>query len=186
MHRIDTSTAVDNKFVNGNAASGIKGTQVDESWLNSVQEELCGVVEEAGLSLNKSNNGQLASLLSKQVIYEVKTSSGTLSTTPTKVSDTTMIVAPGKILDLTISGDAEYITEESVSRILLYYQLKTTASADPLVSATSRIGVQYGRQSVRLVYKNTSANPISLGVYLHTSAETEAYLAQFQIAGVII
>lgn len=66
MHRIDTSSAqVDkfgtgkNGFTGGNPQTGKLPTALDADYFDSVQEEIAGVIEAAGIVLNKSNNSQL-------------------------------------------------------------------------------------------------------------------------------
>lgn len=46
-------------FTNGDPGGGVPATTVQAEWLNRVQEEIAGVVEGAGLTLNGANNGQL-------------------------------------------------------------------------------------------------------------------------------
>lgn len=66
MHRIDTSTAqVDkfgsgkNGFTGGNPQTGVLPTALDADYFDTLQEELAGVIEAAGLTLKKGNNSQL-------------------------------------------------------------------------------------------------------------------------------
>lgn len=59
MKRIDAPNHVGNQFQDGNQASGISGTVVDASWLNSIQEELANAVEGAGITLDAGDAGQL-------------------------------------------------------------------------------------------------------------------------------
>lgn len=60
MHRIDGPYAtVDNKFSEGNPATGVEATWMTDDWANSVQEELAAVIEAAGIVLDKANNTQL-------------------------------------------------------------------------------------------------------------------------------
>lgn len=65
MFRIDSDGATnDNKFTEGNPVQSIPATVVSADWLNdTVQEELCRVVEYAGLTLNKQDNTQLLAAL---------------------------------------------------------------------------------------------------------------------------
>lgn len=65
MHRIDSSTATpDGRFTEGNPTIPIPATTVKAEWLNSVQEELVAVCEEAGIELDKNSDTQvLASIL---------------------------------------------------------------------------------------------------------------------------
>ncbi|MEV3830225.1 hypothetical protein RI534_13390 [Aeromonas allosaccharophila] len=72
MHRIDTSTAQKDKFgagkngfTAGNPQTGVPPTEVSADILDALQEEICAVVEVAGLSLDKENNSQLLSAIKK-------------------------------------------------------------------------------------------------------------------------
>lgn len=60
MQRVDT---IDGLFSNGNQATGLKGTVLNATWLNSFQEELAGVVEGGGYTLSADDQAQLARLL---------------------------------------------------------------------------------------------------------------------------
>lgn len=59
MHRIDADGHVANMFTDRNPATGQPGTYTDDDWLNAVQEEFCGGIEGAGLTLSKGQNSQL-------------------------------------------------------------------------------------------------------------------------------
>lgn len=66
MHRIDGADvdedlhgAGKDGFTSGNTVTGEPATEVTDDWLNAVQEEVIGVIEGAGLTLDKNNNGQL-------------------------------------------------------------------------------------------------------------------------------
>ena len=63
MHYIDSADNNEGQFQNGNANEGVKGTVVDSSWLNSVQDEIGNVVVGAGESLSKDDNDQLKSAI---------------------------------------------------------------------------------------------------------------------------
>lgn len=65
MFRIDSEGATaGNLFTEGNPSLGVPATVVSAEWLNdTVQEELVGVVEAAGLTLNKGDNTQLLQAL---------------------------------------------------------------------------------------------------------------------------
>lgn len=75
MHRTDADAAtVDNKFTDGNPATGAQATVLGAKWLNSVQEELCNVVESAGITLSDASDNQLLMALRRLVgttIYAV-------------------------------------------------------------------------------------------------------------------
>uniref|UniRef100_UPI0035E3FAD5 glycine-rich domain-containing protein n=2 Tax=Atlantibacter hermannii TaxID=565 RepID=UPI0035E3FAD5 len=66
MHRIDTSTALKDKFgvgkngfTRGNPQTGTPATDLDDDFFDMLQEELVGVVEAAGLALDKGRHNQL-------------------------------------------------------------------------------------------------------------------------------
>lgn len=94
MHRIDTSTAqVDkfgsgkNGFTGGNPQTGVLPTALDADYFDSLQEEIAGVIEAAGLTLSKANNSQLTAAIKALVgpgrllNIQVITNSGTYSPT---------------------------------------------------------------------------------------------------------
>ena len=64
MHRIDGDGAVDGRFVTGDPQTGQKATQVTAAWLNSVQEEILGVITAAGIVPAKDNDSQLLAAIS--------------------------------------------------------------------------------------------------------------------------
>lgn len=60
MHRIDGPGAtVDNLFTEGDPLTATPATVVTAAWLNALQEEMAGVVEGAGETLDKEDNAQL-------------------------------------------------------------------------------------------------------------------------------
>ncbi|EFC9757393.1 carbohydrate kinase [Escherichia coli] len=70
MHRIDTKTAQKDKFgagkngfTRGNPQTGTPATDLDDDYFDMLQEELCGVVEASGASLEKGRNDQLLTAL---------------------------------------------------------------------------------------------------------------------------
>lgn len=70
MHRIDTATAQQDKFgagkngfTGGNPQTGKLPTALDEDFFDALQEELCAIIESAGLILSKGINGQVLAAL---------------------------------------------------------------------------------------------------------------------------
>lgn len=63
MHYIDAADNLAGQFQGGNANIGLKGTVVDASWLNAVQDEICNVITKSGYVLDKSSNTQLESAI---------------------------------------------------------------------------------------------------------------------------
>ncbi|MBX6386334.1 MAG: hypothetical protein IRZ07_25735 [Microbispora sp.] len=84
MHRIDSSGAVAvlpaaaavgstvGYWSNGNPVSGQPATQLDQDWFNSVQEELVGIVLDAGLTPDKTNRAQVMQALRRLYAGNVK------------------------------------------------------------------------------------------------------------------
>ena len=92
MHRIDTKTAQKDKFgagkngfTRGNPQTGTPATDLDDDYFDMLQEELCGVVEASGASLEKERHDQLltalrALLLSRKNPFGDIKSDGTVKT----------------------------------------------------------------------------------------------------------
>ncbi|TGB71884.1 gp53-like domain-containing protein [Escherichia sp. E4702] len=92
MHRIDTKTAQKDKFgagkngfTRGNPQTGTPATDLDDDYFDMLQEELCGVVEASGASLEKGRYDQLltalrALLLSRKNPFGDIKSDGTVPT----------------------------------------------------------------------------------------------------------
>jgi microcystin-dependent protein len=74
MHRIDTSTATPaHLFTDGDPLTGTPATVVSDDWCNAVQEEICAVVEGAGIGLSKPANDQLKAAIAKMINAAVPT-----------------------------------------------------------------------------------------------------------------
>ena len=69
MHRIDTEGNKDGRFYDGDpSGTDINGaTVLDASWLNAVQEEICGVITSGGVKLEKGKSGQLGEAVEKTI-----------------------------------------------------------------------------------------------------------------------
>ena len=70
MHRIDTPTAQKDKFgagkngfTRGNPQTGVPATDLDDDYFDAIQEELAGLVEAGGLTLDKTDRGQVLKAL---------------------------------------------------------------------------------------------------------------------------
>jgi len=60
MHRTDSvGSTADHLFTDGDPANDIKPTQLDAVWTNDVQENICRVIEAAGIELVKGDYEQL-------------------------------------------------------------------------------------------------------------------------------
>lgn len=77
MHRIDTSTALKDKFgsgkngyTDGDPSTGRQATDLDADMFDELQEEICAPIEEAGITLQKGVRNQLLTALKKLFIAE--------------------------------------------------------------------------------------------------------------------
>lgn len=70
-------------FTEGDPGVGILGTKVSADWLNAVQEEIAGVIEGAGLTLDKSDGSQLHAAIDSLIAGG--SIGGTLGTDPNHV-----------------------------------------------------------------------------------------------------
>lgn len=67
MHRTDGSNHLSNMFSNGDPIVPRPGTQLEQDWLNDVQENLCQFIEAAGITLSKGNYAQLTAAVAAYV-----------------------------------------------------------------------------------------------------------------------
>ncbi|EDF7617333.1 hypothetical protein B2E57_03385 [Salmonella enterica] len=80
MHRIDTLTAQKDKFgqgkngfTNGDPATGRRATDLNSDMWDAVQEEVCTVIEAAGIQLSKGEHTQLHAAIGRLIDEQVKT-----------------------------------------------------------------------------------------------------------------
>ncbi|EKA6358567.1 hypothetical protein OL075_002240 [Salmonella enterica] len=80
MHRIDTPTAQKDKFgqgkngfTNGDPATGRRATDLNSDMWDAVQEEVCTVIEAAGIPLSKGEHTQLHAAIGRLIDEQVKT-----------------------------------------------------------------------------------------------------------------
>lgn len=63
MHRIDSTNAVNGRFVTGNPVTGARPTIGSAEWHNDVQETLLNPIEKMGIAPQKGNPQQLSDAL---------------------------------------------------------------------------------------------------------------------------
>jgi hypothetical protein len=96
MHRTTAEGNVDNKYSAGNPAEGIKATSITAKSMNSLQEELCNTVEDAGLTLDDENDNQLTAAIR---LLNVALPSGSLAPRAQLTPNNTIKVLDGFIFD---------------------------------------------------------------------------------------
>lgn len=67
MHRVDAPGNVANLHTDGNPATGQQATQVRAAWLNDTQENICTVIEDAGIALVKGDGDQLSAAIAQLI-----------------------------------------------------------------------------------------------------------------------
>ncbi|WP_086733841.1 hypothetical protein [Erythrobacter colymbi] len=135
MHRIDTSGNVDNRFHPGNPATGQQATLVDQDWLNAVQEEIVGVIDEANIPLEKGNNTQLAAAIVALIAGVVGDGSGAVPTTRQLLVAGGLLTGGGNLAADRTIGLAAATTGEAAAQIRNDVVV-TPASLAGLVSLT--------------------------------------------------
>ncbi|WP_186371139.1 hypothetical protein [Yersinia alsatica] len=80
MHRIDTPSAQTDKFgagkngfTRGNPQTGVPATALDDDYFDAIQEELAGIVEAAGITLDKTKRAQVLAAIKKLIGSETDT-----------------------------------------------------------------------------------------------------------------
>ena len=68
MHKVDAPGATPaNEFTGADSQRGVPATTLEAKFMNTVQRELVNVVEEAGLTLDEENDGQLQETISEMI-----------------------------------------------------------------------------------------------------------------------
>lgn len=189
MHKIDTNTAVDGSFVDKNASLGVNGTVVDAAWLNSVQDEICNVVEEAGETLSKQDNSQMASAIgiltkrecSKTVVASSSVKQG-ISATIFRISDY-FSLAPGYFIDENVFVNVTSVAQSSGQ---IKFCLRKNGVADPIYEILTVSSTYPGISSTRFLQEVgdavASGNDYYFSIDVVTNAP-EAY--EFDIEGIV-
>lgn len=136
MHRIDTTTAQKDKFgagkngfTRGNPQTGVPATDLDDDYFDAIQEELAGVVEEGGLTLNKADRGQVLKAL--KLLFTANTDSmGALAALIGAANKLPYFTGPkaASLTDLTPVG-RNIIGKTTVAEVLTYLGLGSLVDA---------------------------------------------------------
>lgn len=189
MHKIDTNTAVDGSFVDKNASLGVDGTVVDAAWLNSVQDEICNVIEEAGETLSKQDNGQMASAIgiltkrecSKTVVASNSVKQG-ISATIFRISNY-FSLAPGYFIDENIFVN---ITSVAQSSGQIKFSLRKNGVADPVYEIMTVSSTYQGVSSTRFLREVGDAVASGNDYYFSIDVVTNApETYEFDIEGIV-
>ena len=120
MHRIDTPTAqVDkfgagkNGFTRGNPQTGVQATALDDDYFDAVQEEIVGVIEGAGIALNKANRTQLFTALKKLFLQSGNNLSEIKAAGPAAVAQTLLNLGLGDAAKRSVGTGVNQIPDMS-------------------------------------------------------------------------
>lgn len=189
MHKIDTNTAVDGSFVDKNASLGVDGTVVDAAWLNSVQDEICNVVEEAGETLSKQDNSQMASAIgiltkrecSKTVVASSSVKQG-ISATIFRISDY-FSLAPGYFIDENVFVNVTSVAQSSGQ---IKFCLRKTGASDPIYEIMTVSSTYSGISSTRFLQEVGDAVASGNDYYFSIDVVTNApETYEFDIEGIV-
>lgn len=103
MKRINTPTAVSNKFVDGNPLTGAKGTQLSAEFFNQVQEEICNLIEAAGLTVGASDH-QLKDIFTIFYLLDAKLKS--LKLLKSFSGGNSVVEIDGESISLSVAGES--------------------------------------------------------------------------------
>lgn len=152
MKRIDTSTAVDNKFVDGNPTQGQKGTQVSAKFLNDVQEEISSVIEGANVPLGENDHQLLDVLKTKAIKIFVATSKEVGTTDEAEFAALKTYVHQGKMLDITLMFNAATATDSNKINVKMLVEGSVVSSYEYI---TPKDGCSC---SIRFVHRNETTS----------------------------
>lgn len=189
MHKIDTNTAVDGSFVDKNASLGVDGTVVDADWLNSVQDEICNVIEEAGETLSKQDNSQMASaigILTKRECAKTVIASSSVrqsvSATIFRISDY-FSLAPGYFVDENIFVNTTSVAQSSGQ---IKFCLRKTGVSDPIYEILTVSSTYQGISSTRFLQEVGDAVASGNDYYFSIDVVTNApETYEFDIEGIV-
>ena len=115
MHKIDGAGHDNGRFVHENYETGRPPTEVTADWLNALQDEVSGVVQAAGLGLDKKDNQQLLKALMSSSFFQtpaqfdasrkvattefVQRALGNYNFSPFKVNQTLTAAQSGMLMD---------------------------------------------------------------------------------------
>ena len=158
MKRISTPTAVQNKFVDGNKSSGLKATQLSAEWFNQVQEEICNLLETAGITVGESDE-QLKKLFT--VLHVLETTVKSIVAKKTFTGGFSQTEVDGDKVKLSAGGEA--ITDNSsleMTRMLLKYMKSGEGGAVMTEVSPEKVVVKSVSDNNQGVYLELSNNKI--------------------------
>ena len=193
MKRISTATAVNNKFVDGDKSTGQKSTRLNAEWFNQVQEEICKLLEAAGITVGADDDdNQLMQLFTSLFVLQATLKSATCKKS-FEGGYSTVTIDGEKI---SMSADGDSFSDNSslnVSRLLQKFQksisgggsLSTEVSPSAIVLKANGSGdavYVVEIQNDRILFK--SGDPLTERASIAFNATTNSLEVDFN--GVVI
>lgn len=146
MDRIQTSTKAVDKFgpgkhgfTAGNPATGTPATQLSEIFFDSVQEEICAIIEAAGIALDPNNRAQLLAALRAAGVFQTPAQFDN----STKAATTAFVkTAQGNLSGFNAYNASANIPLADIGKLVAYYGV--TAGQTLTLPAVATVPVGYG------------------------------------------
>ena len=176
MKRIDTINARENMFGVGKSGfhdnadlPGQDATYVSPEWFNTVQEELCNLLELRGITLDPASKRQLYDLLTTQVDLEA-------------LADEieTNFIRKSQIVDNLTTNDADKVAsaravkelqDEKLDKSALNNTLTSTSTTQAVTAAQAKV-LNDQAFGVNQTYINVTASRVSGTTYTNTTSKT--------------
>ncbi|SUP77306.1 tail fiber protein [Yersinia frederiksenii] len=157
MHRIDTPTAQTDKFgagkngfTRGNPQTGVPATALDDDYFDAVQEELAGIVEAAGIVLDKNNRAQVLAAIKQLISSETDIKYLKTANNLVEIKNAGAVAIAATLANLGLSDVAHLPQLTGVVGTLRNAKMSITAAsatanfiADELIVQTALGGLQY-------------------------------------------
>lgn len=207
MHRIDTPSAQKDKFgvgkngfTRGNPQTGTAATKLDNDYFDSIQEEICGVIESAGIALDKTKRTQLAESINKlignskapaasttvagivQLNSAINSTAENQAATPKAVKTAYDLANTGNTTANTAKSNAATAQTKADSAYTLASAANTTANSAKSTAETDASTTVKGRvqlnSSVNSTVENQAATPkaVKIAYDLAVKATQKAYI----------
>lgn len=182
MHRIDGPGAtVDNRFTDGDPVGGVQATMVTDDWANDVQENICKVIEDAGVTLSKGNFSQLKIAIAAMIASGAPDLLNTLRASVASAATVNLTTAAPNTRHINITGSinisAFTITAGKCYFVRFDAALTLTNSASLVTQSGSNITTAAGDTCL---IRATGANVVEVLCYTPGIPQAVGYLKTWQ------
>ena len=167
MHRIDGPGAtVDNRFTDGDPIGGVPATMVTDDWANDVQENICKIIIDAGISLVKGDASQLKAAVAAMITASVSDPLNTTRIDVASAATVNLTASAANTRHINITGSTG-ITAFTVAAGKCYFvrfnaSLVLTNGASLVTQSGANITTQSGDTCI---LRATAANTVELLCY---------------------